>query len=150
MGMYGALIRQYLDIAPGRLDPSTWEKVIVGVEGYPKYANPIWNMYTYVEDVDFSEPEQVIRYRDFDVVLMIDSLEHLPKATGLWMLSELLRHNKEVIVSVPAALHYLMQGPVHGNALEEHKAVWKEEDFTAFNTTVLHKGDCLIVALRKC
>ena len=39
-GSYGFLIRQYLDIAKGRLSRDEWELMIDGIEVFPDYKNP--------------------------------------------------------------------------------------------------------------
>jgi hypothetical protein len=147
VGIYGALLRQYLDLNAGRLERPTWESVIVGVEGFKHYQNLLWDMYSFIENDNFSDPEQVIRYKGFDLVLMIDSLEHLDGRTGAWLLDTLVEMNKHVIVSVPIAPAYLEQGAVHGNDLEIHRHNWTKADFEVRGAKILHEGLCLVASL---
>jgi hypothetical protein len=49
-GKYGVLLREKLDIEPGRVRPEHWSVRIDGVEAFERYCNPI---YTFV----YNRPE---------------------------------------------------------------------------------------------
>ncbi len=147
VGAYGLLLRQYLDIAQGRLHPDEWEVIISGVEGFEKYRNPVWDMYTHVEIANFAEPEQAVRYGGNDLVLMTDSLEHLDQRTGAWLLDSLIEQNKHVIVSVPVGANYMEQTAFLGNGLEVHRHKWEENDFVVRGATIIHRGVCVVASI---
>src|SRR3989442_9799083 len=73
-GKYGVLLREKLDIEPGRVTPKTWLVRIDGVEGFEPYCNAIYSFVynrLWIEDLS-KDPN---KYRDYDLVLLIDSLE---------------------------------------------------------------------------
>jgi hypothetical protein len=145
MGMYGMLCRQLLDIGQRRLDPKQWTTLIVGVEGFTEYKNPLHDYaYSSVMYEDFTKGD----YKGFDLVLMIDSLEHIEKSVGHTLLDRLLQNNKRVIVSCPTGENYLEQGAVFGNEFERHRAHWTEDDFELRGGRTLHKGICIVSSIR--
>src|SRR5437588_2375683 len=97
-GKYGMLCREYLDVALGRPFKADWKTFIVGVDGFAAYRNAIHD-FVYDEFRVENFMENAERYQGFELVLMIDSLEHVEKATGLELLGNLIRKNKNVIVS---------------------------------------------------
>lgn len=144
-GKYGVLLREYLDIAHGRLSFGSWETKIHGVEGFPSYLNGLhYSVYDRVNVEDFSLIENYIHYIDYDLVLMIDSLEHIPKDKGVELLSFLIECNNTVIVSCPFGVHYIEQGAVYGNEFERHRAHWTPQDFEALGGKMLFKGVCAV------
>lgn len=148
VGVYGVLCRQYLDIQAGRLHPEEWLKIICGVEGFKDYANPCWDMYTTVETADFSTKDELERYKGFDLVLMIDSLEHLDGATGSMVLDWLLSNNKQVIVSCPTGSGYLQQGAVNGNEFERHRHEWVPADMEIRGGRIISTdGPCFVASI---
>lgn len=139
-GLYGVGLRQYLDIGQGRYNREDWKIEIVGVEGFQAYKSPLWACYNNVYIHDFSTRE----YKGYDLVLMVDSLEHLDKPCGEKLLDGLVHSNKNVIVSVPNG--DFPQGAVNGNELERHRARWMYNDFPVYKRC-LHKGTCLIFSI---
>ena len=63
----------------------------------------------------------------FDVAIIGDCIEHLPKSTGLDLLNFLVYRTKYIIVLAP---EYICQGMVEDKASEAHISVWSEQDFT--------------------
>lgn len=144
-GKYGALCREFLDAAHGRIKPDTWAHYLSGVEAFSDYRNPLWSMYDEVLHQDFTKT-----YTDTEgwpLVLMIDSLEHVEKPLAHEILSTLLQNNAHVIISVPLGL--CPQGTVFGNPFETHRSTWLHEDeFAKYNPTVLYKGICLSLSMK--
>lgn len=146
VGAYGVLCRQYLDIQAGRLHPNEWTKIICGVEGFKDYANPCWDMYTTMSTEDFSEG--LTAYVDFDLVLMIDSLEHLDGETGAKVLEHLLTYNKHVIVSCPTGNGYQPQGAVNSNEYERHRHHWSAADMEIRGGRIISTdGPCFVASI---
>jgi hypothetical protein len=141
-GKYGMLCREVLDGVNGRVDPLLWQTFIEGVEGHDSYRNPVWGAYNLITIRDFRFGGH---WANFDLVLMIDSLEHCDKPNAYDLLDQLLESNKHVIVSVP--LGFCPQGPVFGNELERHRSVWRKSDFQKYGPVVLHEGICLVVSM---
>jgi hypothetical protein len=128
----------------GRCRPEQWQVDIRGVEGFPAYNNPCWNAYNSLLSADFRGIYQTVK--DFDLVMMIDSLEHVDKAEAMVILYHLATHNKQVIVSVP--LGVCPQGSCFSNDLETHRATFGgTQDFSAFNYRVLHQQVCLVISI---
>jgi hypothetical protein len=127
----------------GRISPKDWATEIVGIEGFSAYRNPMWDCYTRVVNEDFSlETYWSYAYFDFDVVLMIDSLEHLAKEVGAKLLKHLIENNKHMIVSCPDG--DFAQGAVYGNEHERHRGVWRMHDFAALGAHILHHAVCTV------
>lgn len=144
-GKWGVLCRELLDAAYGRCRPDQWEAHIEGIEVFKPYANPAWHMYNRVSIGRFSSTRFC---GDFDLVLMIDSLEHFAPIDGREVLRYLVSRNKNVIVSVPNG--EMIQGVTFGNPFEEHRWTFNGiEEFEAYNPKLLHQGVCTVVSLAK-
>lgn len=143
-GKYGMLCREYLDIAKERIELKDWKVEIHGVEGWYKYCNSIHNdVYDEVTYEDFSDKTYWDKYSGYDLVLMIDSLEHLDKTLGLELLTHLIQSNRGIIVSCPAS--WYPQKTVNGNVLETHKSQWHLQDFEFMGGKKLYSGVCNVV-----
>lgn len=113
---------------------------LVGVEGFPSVRTPAWDFYSEIRIEDFSK--NIEAYTGFDLVLMIDSLEHLDKEVGLAALSSLRRNNKAVIVSVPEG--YAPQGASCGNEFERHRATWTAAELEQLGGSVFLRARCSV------
>ncbi len=141
-GAWGALCRNLLDARHGRCRQLEWEINIVGYEIFQGYSNPCWNLYSHMLIGDFTREV----CREFDLVLMMDSLEHLEAAAGRELLRRLVGENKQVIVSVPNGL--MEQGEVYGNIHERHLTTFHGAEFDEFEHKVLHLGLCRVVSIK--
>jgi hypothetical protein len=139
-GKYGVLLREYLDVAEFRIRPEQWKLTIDGVEAFENYRTGVWDIYDEVHIEDFTKTYQT--YKDYDLVLLIDSLEHIERPLGDTILDTLLTNNRNVIVSCPDGDY--PQGAVNGNEFETHRARWTPEDFTIRGGTILHKQVCCV------
>lgn len=143
-GLFGTLCRRYLDIAAERYTPSSWQTNIVGVEGFGQYVTAVHHWaYNKVLVEDFSKEANWPGYTGYGLVLMLDSLEHLPKDVGAKLLAHLVYNNANVVVSTPS--YWTEQGAVMGNELERHRALWTEDDYRWSGGEVFHRGECLLV-----
>jgi len=139
-GLYGVLCRQIIDGQNGRCHEKTWEGKIVGYEAWANYRNPCWDVYNEMNVQPFD-----IR-AGFDLVLMIDSLEHLPLKVGRSYLRFLVEHNKHVIVSVPNGR--MDQGETFGNPHEAHLWTFNgTEEFEPYNFKLIHRSVCTVVSI---
>ena len=121
MGVYGVLLRQYLDIAQERITRSSWRVRIDGIEVYESYRNPIWEyFYDRVEIADFRAT--VSQIESYDVILLCDVLEHFTKQEGLIILDQCLDKARFVVVTTPR--FNFPQGEWGGNPNESHLSTW--------------------------
>jgi SAM-dependent methyltransferase len=115
-GKYGRMIGA---AAPG------CERVAVEIsEDYvARYDLP--SLYERVDLADVSRwwldhPEEA-----FDLVIIGDCLEHLPKSAGLDLLNAMMYRCGWLVALVP---EFIIQGAVDGAASEIHRSVWSERD----------------------
>lgn len=142
MGMYGAAVRQWLDM--GFIE--NFSVVLVGVEGFKKYRNPCWSLYdaVYVQSIqNFLQRLETIRDNPsphsvkipwlFDAVIMTDVLEHFDKQEGSAVIDRILNCLADggvFLLSTPAI--HCEQGAVYGNEFERHKCVWAADELLEF------------------
>ncbi|MBU1173547.1 MAG: hypothetical protein KKD44_28600 [Proteobacteria bacterium] len=102
---------------------------IVAVEGFEGYITAIHQAIydeIYVENVlDFLERIQDTGTR-YDLVLLLDILEHFMKEEGQRVLQLIDNISKHRIVSTP--VNFYAQGAVMGNELERHLSLWKPNE----------------------
>src|SRR5215211_5535758 len=117
-GKYGVLCREYLELWDGR-EEYKFLRRIDGVEVFENYINMYTeNIINLVNNLDYS----------YDLVLLIDVLEHFSKEEGILLLNNLLKKNKGILVSTPKKPS--PQQDVFGNAFEIHKSLWKKEELS--------------------
>lgn len=142
-GLFGAICRNYLDAMHGRCHRELWTVFIEGIEAHTDYANPQWGVYDNIWPEDFSQ--ELHNCAEYDLVLMIDSLEHLEPEAGALFLEGLIARNKHVIVSVPNGL--MEQGAAHGNEYERHRTTFHGPEFDRYEHKVIHLGLCRVVSI---
>lgn len=142
-GMYGVVCRQVLDGQYGRVRKERWDHLIDGIEGWEAYRNPIWGAYNAVEIGDFSQMD----ISGYDLVLMIDTLEHLEPERGAALVEKLAQNNKHLIISVPTA-DSSTQGEPFGNAFECHRTQYRGAEFDKYGPVTLHQGYCKVVSFK--
>lgn len=130
-GKYGVLSREYLDVWNGRYKKSSWKTKIHGVEIFKKYKNPIHKFVydkVYYENISsFS-----IKMQTYDVVSMVDAIEHLDKKTGADLIERFLGKVKVFLyLAFPDGNRddALCQGTVFGNRHEAHVSRWTGDEF---------------------
>ena len=133
-GKYGFLCREYSELPYGRLRKGDWETRIDGIEVFEEYLTPV-HEYIYdkiyvgnaLEIVDNLE----VRY---DLVLLIDVLEHLTYDHGIELLDKLVLSGSGVIVSTPKNIGVLgcRQQGVFNNLFEKHRFQWNMKIFRKY------------------
>ncbi len=140
-GKWGVLCREILDARFGRLQPEEWHAVIVGYEIHKAYANPIWVVYSKIHQLSMQ-----VCGSGYDLVLMIDSLEHMDPDQGRAFLRQLVAQNRHVIVSVPNGP--MEQGETFGNPYEAHLWTFNgTEEFEPYNFKLIHQSVCTVVSI---
>ncbi len=115
-GMYGAIVSNYI--------PSC---KIYGIEAFPNYRTPLWNVYTHVNISDVFKTDINDKY---DCIIIADVIEHFEKEIGLKViekLKEALNPAGVLLISTPSI--FCEQGAVGGNEFERHKSLFTKEDF---------------------
>lgn len=129
-GKYGLLAREYLDIwgqANGLYDKSLWQHRIDAIEIFEQYITPV---YKYVYDEIFVGDAveivpEISRY--YDLVLLVDIIEHIDKERGKQLLRMLRRKSQALLISVPRKTG--LQKALFNNPYEIHRSQWKKSDF---------------------
>lgn len=129
-GKYGFLSREYLELWNNSNEYLQWTRQIDGIEVYDPYLTP-WHdrIYNRIFRGNALEILPGITQR-YDLILMIDVLEHFTYEEGLKIIEHCMRCGKNIIVSVPAEMSD--QGEVYGNPYETHKYQWIKKDFLVF------------------
>jgi len=125
-GVYGLLLRAYLDIAQERVARDAWQIHIDGVEVFEGYRNPVWD-YAYNE-VILDDARNVLKGRKhYDLLLLGDVLEHFERSEARALVDLALLRSSVVIATTP---HVDMpQGTWAGNPAESHLSLLDATDF---------------------
>lgn len=140
-GLWGAMIRNYFEVANRHFAKWQWKIHIEGVEVEPRYNNPLWWCYDYVHVYDFRKFETK---KKFDLVLLLDILEHFDKDEGKQMLLKAEKLGKNIIISTPAK--FIQNTGWEDYPSEEHKSLWSPDDFKGYQ---IIETDNQIVAIKQ-
>ena len=128
-GKYGVLCREYLELWDGRREYKFLRR-IDGVEVFENYITPLHKfIYNNIYTENITELIKKIDYK-YDLVLLIDVLEHFTKEEGTWLLNTLLSKNKGIIIGTPK--NPSNQKDAFDNVFETHKSMWKKDELTSF------------------
>ncbi len=125
-GKSGVLLREYLDIMPGRYKQDSWSTKIYGVEAFARYHNAIWD-YAYDKVVLRDALEGLNELPNVDLIIALDIWEHFERNYASTMLDSCLQKARYLLLSTPK--NPLCQGAVFGNPREEHISMWSPADF---------------------
>jgi 2-polyprenyl-3-methyl-5-hydroxy-6-metoxy-1,4-benzoquinol methylase len=135
MGMYGAAVRQWLDLG---YEGSGYKTLIHGVEGFEKYRNPCWQLY---DEVTIDDVIDYIPTQAYDAILLNDVIEHFELPDALKVVERMKQHltqGGKFIVVTPAI--DMPQGEVYGNMFERHLSAWTTQMFIDLGFTILNNG----------
>jgi len=132
-GKYGFLAKEYLHYW-GRRYEVDWRAEdgyrIVGIEAFPDYLGDIHRLiYNEILVGDVVNIFPSLADVQFDLVLMIDVLEHFDIDVGRKVLDECQRVGKVTIVSTP--IEFEPQLDAYGNEFERHRSLWTEKQLYA-------------------
>jgi hypothetical protein len=128
-GKYGVLCREYLELWDGRHDYSQFLRRIDGVEVFGDYITPLHKfVYNNIYINDIMEVLDKIESR-YDLVLLIDVLEHFDKHQGENLLHKILRKNGGVLISTPKKPS--SQKDAFNNIYETHRSKWTKSDLSS-------------------
>lgn len=135
-GLWGVLLRQYLDVWAGRIQPAQWTTRIDGIELDPRRVQP-HALHVYDEIVIGDIRELVPRCaaeRRYDVILFGDVVEHLPKQDGRALLDAAVRFAADLVVlRIPLGDGWRREGREEP---DHHRSRWYADDFTGYACTL--------------
>jgi hypothetical protein len=128
-GKYGVLCREYLELWDGRQEYKFLRR-IDGVEVFENYITPLHKfIYNNIYTENIIDLVKKLDY-NYDLVLLIDVLEHFSKEEGVWLLKNLLSKNKGILINTPKKPSN--QKDVFKNIFEIHKSLWKKKELISF------------------
>lgn len=133
-GKVGFLTREYLDVYFHRnYHKHEWTTVVDGVEVWPDFITDVHrHLYDAVHVGDALKVMPGLgRY---DVIFILDVIEHLSKEDGRRLLDMARRHGRHVVVSTPAS--HIDQGAILGNPHECHVSDWTADELGGTIETV--------------
>ncbi len=134
-GKYGFLAREYLEIWGKDTGYKDFKLRIDGVEPFNEYITPchryIYNNIYTTSALEFVNKQST----SYDLVLLIDVLEHLEKKKGEMLLNDLLQKNRNVLISTPKIFH--RQGAVYSNTYEVHRSLWAKKELLKFGKGIV-------------
>jgi len=145
-GKWGILCREGLEAAFGRIQKVDWQIQIDGIEVFEQYRNPLWDL-AYNKVIFGDILELIENLPEYDLILLCDVIEHFEKQVGYGLLLRLMEKAKLVILSSPRG--FMPQGEVWGNAYEEHKSGWTEQDFNQIPHIYRDLGSTFMVVVAK-
>jgi SAM-dependent methyltransferase len=135
-GLWGALLRQYLDVWSGRIHPEQWTTRIDGIEIDEKRVQPHARLlYTEIVIGDIRDVVPVrASEQPYDVILFGDVIEHLPKDDGQALLRTAARLARQlVVVRIPLGAGWRREGREEP---DHHRSQWYPDDFAAYPSSV--------------
>lgn len=126
-GKYGVLAREYLELHSERQEYDKWITRIDGIEVFDAYLTPLHD-YIY-DNIFVGEAIELLPTLEtrYDLILLIDVLEHFTRADGSTLLEACHQRGRNVIVSTPVVA--TTQQAAFGNPYEAHKSQWERSDF---------------------
>ncbi|MDQ4098716.1 MAG: class I SAM-dependent methyltransferase [Actinomycetota bacterium] len=141
-GLWGALLRQYLDVWSGRIQPEQWTTRIDGIEIDEKRVQPhARQLYTEILVGDIRDVVPVrAAEQPYDVILFGDVIEHLPKDDGHALLGTAARLARQlVVVRIPLGDGWRREGREEP---DHHRSQWHPSDFTDYPSTLRQYDFC--------
>ena len=154
-GKYGLLCREYLEFWKGDVDwqlpvKENWVRRIDGVEAFDSYINQHQKyIYNNIYNGDALEVFNSIEHQ-YDLILMIDVLEHFTYENGMKLLKKCLANSQNILVSVPKDIG--LQSDVNDNKYEIHRFQFLKKHFKELSVECVFSSggsSSLIVLLGK-
>lgn len=142
-GKYGSLFRERLDIANGNYKKEDWKIRIEGVEGFSSYRSPLWECYNKIHIGNILELADGLG--NYDVITILDVIEHLSKEEGIGLIDKLLRKSHGIVITTP--ISWYAQDDWGGNELERHKSAWNKKDFKKYHSLELIIGENSLMSI---
>jgi hypothetical protein len=133
-GKYGMLSREYLEVWGHESNYGRFTRRIDGIEAFPEYLTPL-HKYVY----DHIYPGNALKVVDtleisYDLVIMVDVLEHFSKKEGKALIAKLLKKHRGVLISTPK--EFLEQHDTFENEFETHRSHWSCSDLASLGSVI--------------
>jgi hypothetical protein len=144
-GKYGLLVREYVDIwRDGNY--KNFKRRVDGIEVFKAYLNPVHKfIYNKIYIGDALKVLPNLK-RKYDLVLLVDCLEHFTQKDGLMLLKLLAGQSKYILISTPKKMR--LQESVFGNVHERHVFQWTKKSLGKIPDNTFFSNDrsyiCLI------
>ena len=142
-GKYGVLTREYLEVWTGTGEYGRWQRRIEGVEAFPKYLTPL---HDYIYDrIHVGSALEIVPNLTgpFDLILLIDVIEHFSEDEGERLIAACERIGRNVLIATPRTFYE--QDAVYENPYEEHRSHWTRQRLTGNAGFSLRAGRSWIV-----
>jgi len=131
-GKYGFLAREYLDLWEDRKNFYDWKVRVEGIEIFDKFITDFHRFIyddIHIGDVRNQIPIFLRNGKKFDLILVIEVIEHISREEALGLLKSISKMTRNVIITTPKNIGH--QGAQYGNKHECHVSQWNEEDFSS-------------------
>jgi hypothetical protein len=146
-GKNGFLAREYCDIWHGRY-PGNFSTTIHGVEVFDKYITDIQKyIYDAIFIGDATSPAMFTAgmLPRYDLILLTDVIEHMPKAIGQQVLDSILEHSDAAIITTPVDAGVGVRGAANGNEFEAHLSQWSSDEFQKYGRVTILNNHTIIL-----
>jgi len=134
-GKYGVLCREYLELWDGREDYHHFIRRIDGIEAFEDYLTPLHRyIYNHVYIGDAQTVIKTLKHA-YDLVLLIDVLEHISEPQGRALIKYILAHHGGILISTPKQMDE--QGASFHNTFETHVKQWTVSTLRALGPSVI-------------
>lgn len=133
-GKMGFIARDLLDVMIGqRHRKDAWKVRIDGIEIFQDYIQD--HQEAIYDDIYIGDAFEVIdTLGTYDLIILGDVLEHLPKEKAWRFLDKCVAHcNNHLMINIPLGEKWT-QPVIYGNPHEEHLSFWSSEEFEPFVT----------------
>ena len=127
-GRYGFLCREILEVYHGRYTKDEWKTKIDAVEIFYQFINTPVHQYLY-DNIMIGDIRK-IEIKDYDLIILGDILEHMPKEDGLKLVEDLRKKCSWLLIQTPFG--EMKQKMVFNNPSEEHVSFYYPEDFSHY------------------
>jgi hypothetical protein len=144
-GKFGVLCREYLEFWDGRNNSKNWIRTIDAIEIFADYINPVHKFIynnIYIGDAFDIIPTMQTKY---DLILLIDVLEHLEKDKGEIFINKCLEKSNNVLISMPRDPSE--QAEAFGNKFEHHVSKWSKQELKRLVCTYLFSSNKSFIVL---
>lgn len=126
-GKYGFLSREYLELYDGTQNYRDWKRRIDGIEAHESYITPVHrHIYTQIHIGNALDVLPTLK-DTYDLILLIDVLEHFTFEDGSKLLRACLERGRNVVVATPWDIGH--QKEDFGNPYETHQFQWNPKHF---------------------
>lgn len=130
-GLWGHLLRQYLDVWEGRIQREQWRVRIDGIEIDAQRVQP-HSRHLY-DEVHVGDIRTLLpglgQERAYDVMILGDVLEHLPKSDGVQLMRQAAAlAARQVIIRIPLGDGWRRCGR---EPPDHHRSLWSAADFNS-------------------